>query len=267
MIELSHAQALSEVDHGPAGPGVAAFFDLDGTLVSGFTAAAFIQHRLRAGELDGAAVAEALRLGLEGLMGRIGFEEFLELSMGALAGRPAADFESLGRSLFEHEIRARLQAPIVELVFAHREVGHRVVLASSATSFQVDPVAAALGIEHVLCNRLAVDDLGYLTGRIEGPVLWAAGKARAAQAFAADRGVALGESYFYADGSEDVASMYLVGRPRPVNPARRMRAAARRRGWPVIRVPESARVRGVRPRGSAVRERLMGTLVRSGRNR
>ena len=47
MIELSHAQTLAEVDHGKPGPGIAAFFDLDGTLVAGFTAAAFIQHRLR----------------------------------------------------------------------------------------------------------------------------------------------------------------------------------------------------------------------------
>jgi len=267
MIELSHAQALSEVDHGRAGPEVAAFFDLDGTLVAGFTAAAFLQHRLRAGELDAATVAETLRAGLEGLMGRVGFADFLELSMGALAGRPAADFESLGRSLFEQETRARLHAPIVELVFAHRELGHRVVLASSATSFQVEPVAAALGIEHVLCNRLAVDDLGYLTGQVEAPVLWAAGKARAARDFAVAHGVLLEESYFYADGSEDVASMYLVGRPRPVNPARRMRRAATRRGWPVIRVPETRGVRAVRPRGSAMRERWLDALVPGRRTR
>ena len=264
MIELSHAQTLAEVDHGRSGPEIAAYFDLDGTLVAGFTAAAFIQHRLRQGELDANVVAETLRLGLEGILGRIHFEEFLELSLGTLAGRPAADLEALGRELFESEIRARLQAPIVELVFAHRDRGHLVVLASSATSFQVEPVARVLGIEHVLCNRLAVDLEGRLTGQMEGPVIWAAGKARAAQAFAESHGIVLSESYFYADGSEDVASMYLVGNPRPVNPARRMRAAAARRGWLVIRVPESPRVRGVRPRGSAMRERLMGSLVRNG---
>lgn len=264
MIELSHAQTLAEVDHGRSGPEVAAFFDLDGTLVAGFTAAAFIQHRLRQGELDANVVTETLRLGLEGILGRIHFEEFLELSLGALAGRPAADLEALGQELFEREIRARLHAPIVELVFAHRDHGHQVVLASSATSFQVEPVARVLGIEHVLCNRLEVDLDGRLTGRMQGPVIWAAGKARAAQAFAESHGIVLSESYFYADGSEDVSSMYLVGHPRPVNPGRRMRAAATRRGWLVIRVPESPRVRGVRPRGSAMRDRLMGPLARSG---
>jgi putative phosphoserine phosphatase / 1-acylglycerol-3-phosphate O-acyltransferase len=264
MIEISHAQTLAEVDHDKPGPSVGAFFDLDGTLVSGFTAASFVQNRLREGELDTAMLGETLRLGLEGLRGRLPFDEFLALSLGTLAGRPAEELERLGHALFESEIRGRLQAPIVELVFAHRDRGHHVVLASSATSFQVMPVAEALGIDDVLCNRLEVDATGHLTGRLVGPVIWAAGKARAAQAFALANGIVLEESYFYADGSEDVASMYLVGHPRPVNPGRRMRAVAVRRGWPVIRIPESARGTGTRPRGSALPSRLVNALLRSG---
>jgi putative phosphoserine phosphatase / 1-acylglycerol-3-phosphate O-acyltransferase len=260
MTELPHAHALAEVEHGKPGPEVGAFFDLDGTLVAGFTAAAYLQHRLRQGELDGSVVTETLRLGLEGLLGRIGFEEFLELSLGTLAGRSAAELTTLGDALFEREIRGRLQLPIIELVAAHQIRGHRVVLASSATSFQVVPVADALGIEDVLCNRLVVDLDGRLTGQIEGPVIWAAGKARAAQAFAEANGIALAESYFYADGSEDVALMYLVGHPRPVNPARRMRAAATRRGWPVIRVPESPRLLGVPSRRTRISERVVHAL-------
>ena len=140
----------------------------------------------------------------------------------------------LSHELFEHELRPRLQPTIVELLFAHRDCGHTVVLATSATSFQADPVAAALGIDRVLCNRLEVDEHGKLTGRVQPPVVWAEGKARAIRDEAQARGIALGKSFFYADGGEDVSSMYLVGHPRPVNPTWRMRQAARRRGWPVI---------------------------------
>ena len=40
---------------------------------------------------------------------------------------------------------------------------------------------------------------------------------------------------FYADGDEDVALMYLVGNPRPTNPAGKLAAVAAKRGWPVLR--------------------------------
>jgi putative phosphoserine phosphatase/1-acylglycerol-3-phosphate O-acyltransferase len=67
------------------------------------------------------------------------------------------------------------------------------------------------------------------------PILWGPGKASAVQKFAAENGIDLKDSYFYADGDEDVALMYLVGNPRPTNPEGKMAAVARRRGWPILR--------------------------------
>ena len=55
------------------------------------------------------------------------------------------------------------------------------------------------------------------------------------QRFAAENGIDLKDSYFYADGDEDVALMYLVGNPRPTNPEGKMAAVAKRRGWPILR--------------------------------
>ncbi len=74
-----------------------------------------------------------------------------------------------------------------------------------------------------------------LTGEVLTPIIWGPGKARAVQAFAAKNGVDLSKSYFYADGDEDVALMYLVGNPRPTNPAGKLAAVAAKRGWPVLR--------------------------------
>ena len=67
------------------------------------------------------------------------------------------------------------------------------------------------------------------------PILWGPGKAAAVQKFAAEHGIDLKDSYFYADGDEDVALMYLVGNPRPTNPEGKMAAVAKRRGWPILR--------------------------------
>jgi putative phosphoserine phosphatase/1-acylglycerol-3-phosphate O-acyltransferase len=76
---------------------------------------------------------------------------------------------------------------------------------------------------------------GRLTGELEQPVIWGPTKAEAVQRHAAEHGVDLDRSYFYADGDEDVPLMHLVGHPRPVNPRRRLAAVAKARGWPAVR--------------------------------
>jgi putative phosphoserine phosphatase/1-acylglycerol-3-phosphate O-acyltransferase len=122
-----------------------------------------------------------------------------------------------------------------ELVRAHLDRGHTVCLSSSALTIQVEPVARFLGIPNTLTNRFEVDDDGVLTGHVVRPILWGPGKANAVQKFAAERGIALKDSYFYADGDEDVALMYLVGHPRPTNPEGKMASVARQRGWPLLK--------------------------------
>ena len=139
----------------------------------------------------------------------------------------------MGLRLFEQKIGARIYPEMRQLVRAHLQRGHTVALASSATTYQVEPVAAYLGIDTIVCNRFTVKD-GLLTGGVERPVLWGPGKADAVQKLAAERGADLSRSYFYADGDEDAALMYLVGHPRPTNPGKRLAAIANKRGWPVL---------------------------------
>jgi HAD superfamily hydrolase (TIGR01490 family) len=131
-----------------------------------------------------------------------------------------------------------------EIVRAHQQRGHTVVLSSSALTIHAEPVARFLEINHVLCNHFEVDDRGLLTGRIARPVIWGAKKAAAVERFCADNGVDLQCSYFYADGNEDAALMKLVGHPRPVNPRPGLAALAVENGWPVLRVAGVRRRRG-----------------------
>ncbi len=47
ITKLSPAGAIAEIGSSAPGPGVGAFFDLDGTLVDGFTAAVHVGDRIR----------------------------------------------------------------------------------------------------------------------------------------------------------------------------------------------------------------------------
>ena len=74
------------------------------------------------------------------------------------------------------------------LIRAHRDAGHTIAVASSATPFQVAPLARELGIDNLLCTRGRSGQRRSLTGKLGGPVLWGTGKADAVREFAAEQG-------------------------------------------------------------------------------
>jgi len=227
--------SVAEIMASPAGPKIGAFFDLDGTLVAGFTAVILTQERLLRRDMGVSELLGMVQAGLSHTLGRIEFEDLIGKAAAALAGRLLDDLEEIGERLFVQRIESRIYPEMRELVRAHVARGHTVVLSSSALTIQVNPVARFLGISNMLTNQFETNEDGLLTGDVQKPILWGPGKAAAVQRFAAEHDIDLKDSYFYADGDEDVALMYLVGNPRPTNPEGKMAAVAKRRGWPILR--------------------------------
>ncbi|MGO8768456.1 MAG: HAD-IB family hydrolase/lysophospholipid acyltransferase family protein [Mycobacterium sp.] len=227
--------SVAEIMASPPGRRIGAFFDLDGTLVAGFTAVILTQERLLRRDMGVGELLGMVQAGLSHTLGRIEFEDLIGKAAAALAGRLIDDLEEIGERLFVQRIESRIYPEMRELVRAHVARGHTVVLSSSALTIQVNPVARFLGISNMLTNKFETTEDGLLTGGVEKPILWGPGKAAAVQRFAAEHDIELKESYFYADGDEDVALMYLVGNPRPTNPEGKMAAVAKRRGWPILR--------------------------------
>lgn len=225
----------AEVEESPQGPGIGAFFDLDGTLVAGYTAAVHTRDRLRHRDLRVAELLTIVQLAVQFRLGRRAFEALIEGSARTIKGRLAREVDETGERIFREVVADQMYPEMRELVRAHQRRGHTVVLSSSALTNQVAPVARYLGIEHIVCNRLVSDEQGVLTGEIEEPVVWGPTKASGVQQFAEDHQVDLASSYFYADGDEDLSLMCLVGRPRPTNPGPMLTKVALRRGWPIMR--------------------------------
>jgi HAD superfamily hydrolase (TIGR01490 family) len=241
--ETPFARQLAEIASDPAGPRVGAFFDLDGTLVSGFTATAHAGHRIRRRQARIGEVLGVIEASVRYRLGRLEFERLIVRAAGYLRGESLDELDELGEALFRRYIESRVFSAMRDVVNAHQERGHTVVLSSSALTIHAEPVARYLRITDVLCNHFEVDGHGRLTGGIVEPIVWGPGKTDAVRRFGADHGVDLHSSYFYADGDEDIPSMRAVGRPRPVNPRSGLAAEAARRGWPVLLVTGSDRRR------------------------
>jgi putative phosphoserine phosphatase/1-acylglycerol-3-phosphate O-acyltransferase len=223
-----------DVDESPPGPGCIAFFDFDGTLLFGYSIFALTLGRVLAGHL---APGEAITRFLEMLALRVAGSEFPELLAEAAAPLAGVDeqlFIDLGTAVFDKYLAAAIYPESRALVTAHLRRGHRVVILSSATSYQVAAVADELGVRDVVCNRLGVRN-GRFTGKLHQPLCYGAGKLKAAKKLAKRCDVPLDDCYFYSDGYEDLPLLEAVGFPRPTNPDRLLEAEAKRRQWPVRR--------------------------------
>lgn len=229
----SRDDLLSAIAAAPEGPDVIAFFDYDGTLIDGYSAGAFYRHRIRNRELGVPELARTLLAGHRGIHSDSDFEQFLELSLSAWVGREEAELVRLGDSLFVDDTASRVRPEVWELAIAHRRRGHRVVLASSGTRFQVEPMARELGTDEILCTELE-SKKGLLTGKVRGTPLWADRKAAAAKDLAARTGADLAAAFAYSNGAEDVPLLAMAGNPVAVAPTDAMRAEAEQRGWPVL---------------------------------
>ena len=51
---------LAEIETGPQGPTVGAFFDFDGTLIKGYSATAFFKERIKTRDVDAKEVFQTL---------------------------------------------------------------------------------------------------------------------------------------------------------------------------------------------------------------
>ncbi|MEV4701778.1 HAD-IB family hydrolase [Actinoplanes sp. NPDC049316] len=243
-MSVTAADVVETVLSGPAGPEIGAFFDFDGTLVHGYTANAVYQERIRRGEIGALELARTIVAAVDGTVLGGNPHTIGEISFAALRGRTVESVTEIGERLFVQRIAGTIRPEARDVVRAHLRRGHTVVVASSATRVQIEPVARDLGIPHIVCTELEEED-GILTGRSTTGMLWGERKAGAARAFARTHGVDLTRSYGYANGSEDIAFLGSVGRPYASNPHPLLRKAADEYGWPVLmlREPKSAGLR------------------------
>lgn len=228
--------AIQRVLDGPKGPKIGAFFDFDGTLIDGYSAAAYFTDRIKRREMGSKEILDTLKLARKKDLSDAEFGEVIGKGILDWAGQTEESMRALWQRLWQEKIGATLFPEAWKLVRAHQKMGHTVAVASSATRYQIEPLAAEYGIEHIIATQVKLRN-GKLTGGLVGEPAWGEGKARAVQAFAKEHGIKLDQSYGYANGNEDIAFLKSVGQATPIQPKEQLEATAKELGWPILRFP------------------------------
>jgi HAD superfamily hydrolase (TIGR01490 family) len=210
---------------------VAAFFDMDKTLLSVDTSMSWTRFLYRRGELSTSMLAKAVYWSTLYKLAVLDMESVFSRLCLDLRGDLESDMIAKCAVWYRDDI-APFVAPAGRVAIDdHRRAGHTVVLATGSTIYAATPVAHSVGIEHVLSSRLEVEG-GTFTGR---PSAFCFGhhKVTLAEQWAMDHGIDLSRSYFYSDSYNDLPMLGRVGTPIAVNPDPRLRRHARRHRWAI----------------------------------
>ena len=212
---------------------IAAFFDLDNTIVPGPA----IEYRyVRLLWRQGLVGPRDLVRSAAVLMRNVPPFSFdpLRQFKAYLKDKPVAAVEALAGKFFLEHVCSRISEQARRAIEEHRAQGHRLILLTGSPDFIVEPLATSLKIDQVVAGRLEKSGDTF-TGHMIEPYPYRHGKRLAAEQLADEQSLDLRASYMYGDSPGDLPILEAVGHPRVVNPIRGMRHIAGRRGWPILR--------------------------------
>ncbi|MGB6206470.1 phosphoserine phosphatase SerB [Mycobacterium sp.] len=170
-------------------------FDVDSTLIQGEV---IEMLAARVGAQD--AVAEITEAAMRG---ELDFTESLHQRVATLAGLPVDVLDDIGDQL---ELTPGARTTLRTL----RRLGYHVGVVSGGFRQVIEPLAHELMLDFVAANQLEIVD-GKITGRVIGPVIDRAGKAKALRDFAHQAGVPMEQTVAVGDGANDIDMLAAAG--------------------------------------------------------
>lgn len=230
-----------------SGPGrVAAFFDMDKTLIAENSGSIFMKRRFERGEIDSWQLAGALLSYFQYKVGMLDILAWTQAMTLDFAGQHEADLEAEGREIYQAAIADQVYPEARTCIRAHQERGDLVCIVSGTTRFLVEPLAQELQVDNIVHTRLETRD-GVLTGRVLEPICFEEGKVHLLQEFIEEERIDLARSWFYTDSVTDRPLLEVVGHPMVVNPDPLLYRLALRRKWPIRFFDLMRSGRGVTP--------------------
>jgi len=212
---------------------IAAFFDLDRTIIARAAMSAFKSPLLSHGLLTRRAVVsillgEIIYLHLGATRTRI--EHFGKSGVKLIKGKKQSEISAAVEEVLNQVVEPIIYAEALELIETHKKQNHLVILVSASPEEIVNPLAKLLGADMAIASKAHVDSDGYYTGDIDFLAI-GTNKADAVAKLAKKLNIDLKQSYAFSDSIADVPMLEMVGHPVAVNPDRALEKLAEIRGW------------------------------------
>ena len=214
----------------------AAFFDVDGTLVSTNVVHAYAYYVFNRGTLFGTAARLLKGVAMAPLYAatdRLNRKVFNELFYRAYEGLSEDRLVELSQDLTDEVLAPAVFPGAQDIIDECRRAGCKIVLCTGAIDITMRPLAKLLGADDLIANSLQFVE-GFATGKVIPPIVEGANKANRIRDYCIQHGLRLDLSHAYSDSLSDYPMLAVVGRPTAVNPDRKLRSHARAYEWPIL---------------------------------
>ena len=217
------------------GDSIAAFLDIDGTVISG----SIIQQLTRQASSEGyGKLSHVIQFVLCFLLYKLDLIPRVKMYRWGYApcvGRSLGEIQSFVDRCLEKRILRKVHLEARAAIADHRAWGHRCVAVTGAPDYAAAELCAALGFDDVLATPTRFTENGLVDPEVQEPVCFGDGKVPYLWAYAARHQVDLRRSYFYTDSFSDLPVLQQVGEPRVVNAQWLLLPTAIKRRWQRLR--------------------------------
>lgn len=212
----------------------AAFFDLDGTLLTVNSGSLWIKSEQKLGNVSRLVIAEFLIYHLAYKFGLINMEYVMNRLLRTIKGQKEDLIQKRTEEWFHRDVVQFVAKEAKACIEKHRKQGHKLILLTSSSKYESGAALKYFGLDAYLSMLYELDAKGYFTGKVATPVCYGRDKVYYAKQYAEKNDIDLSQSYFYSDSITDLPMLETVGHPIAVNPDPRLKKKAASRAWPIL---------------------------------
>jgi len=214
-------------------PSDVVFFDLDDSLINKDANSLWIKWRVKH---ERWAVVEALQalisLYRAYKKGKITHKRLSNYYRTRTRGMKLSDYRQRIQDFFKQRGHLYIYPQAASLLFAYKQQGSQLVLITGQDEEMARAYGDALGMHHVIGNRLLMD--GERIKGLQKPLCYGEGKVELATEFCQQNGFELQDAAFYSDNHSDMPLLEAVKYPVAINPNTQLSELAQERNWPSI---------------------------------
>lgn len=218
----------------------AAFFDLDGTIVSVPSEKILCYHLFRRNKIKLINMLRVIWIYFRydiGIITKYDSVKRLLLNL-LLRDIRQSEINQYIEEYFLSYLVSRIYSEVHEELHQLSRNNFKIYLISSTLDVIVNPIANYLGVDEKYCTELEIID-GCYTGNVVGLIYYGEKKREIVNKLSYETKIDLSQSYAFGDSFQDVEMLRIVGNPVAVNPDTKLGKIARRSNWRILNAKQT----------------------------